>query len=79
MPGGETADDVGARADRLIARVAAVDGTVALFSHAHFLRVLAVRWVGLPVVDGALLALDTATLSVLSYEREQRVVRVWNS
>ncbi len=79
VPGGETADDVGARADRVIARVAAVDGTVALFSHAHFLRVLAVRWVGLPVVDGARFALDTATLSVLSYEREQRVVRVWNS
>ena len=78
-PGGETADDVGARADRLIARAAAVDGTVAMFSHAHFLRVLAVRWVGLPVLDGAMLALDTATLSVLSFEREQRVVRVWNS
>jgi len=78
-PGGETADEVGERADRLIARAAAVDGTVAMFSHAHFLRVLAVRWVGLPVVDGALLVLDTATLSVLSYEREQRAVRVWNS
>ena len=78
-PGGETAADVSERADRLIARAAAFDGTVAMFSHAHFLRVLAVRWVGLPVVDGALLALDTATLSVLSYEREQRVVRVWNS
>jgi probable phosphoglycerate mutase len=79
VPGGESADDVGARADRVLARAAAVDGDVALFSHAHFLRVLAVRWVGLPVVDGALLALDTATVSVLSYEREQRVIRVWNS
>jgi len=78
-PGGETADEVGARADRLLARASAVDGTVAVFSHAHFLRVLAVRWIGLPVVDGALLALDTATISVLSYEREQRVIRVWNS
>ena len=79
VPGGETADDVGARADRLIERASTVDGAVAMFSHAHFLRVLAVRWVGLPVADGALLALDTATLSVLGYEREQRVVRVWNS
>ena len=78
-PGGETADEVGARADRVIARAVAVDGTVAMFSHAHFLRVVAVRWVGLPVADGALLALDAATLSVLSHEREQRVVRVWNS
>ena len=63
----------------MLARVSAVDGTVAMFSHAHFLRVLAVRWIGLPVVDGALLALDPATVSVLSYEREQRVIRVWNS
>ena len=78
-PGGETADEVGARADRMLARACAVDGTVAMFSHAHFLRVLAVRWIGLPVVDGALLALDPATVSVLSYEREQRVIRVWNS
>ncbi len=79
MPGGETAAEVGARADRLLARVAAANGTVAMFSHAHFLRVLAVRWVGLPVADGALLALDPATISLLSHEREQRVIRVWNS
>ena len=78
-PGGETAAEVGARADRLLARVAAANGTVAMFSHAHFLRVLAVRWIGLPVADGALLALDPATISLLSHEREQRVIRVWNS
>ena len=59
--------------------VAAANGTVAMFSHAHFLRVLAVRWIGLPVADGALLALDPATISLLSHEREQRVIRVWNS
>ena len=79
-PGGETADEVGPRADRLLARAwPRSNGTVAMFSHAHFLRVLAVRWIGLPVADGALLALDPATISVLSYEREQRVIRVWNS
>jgi probable phosphoglycerate mutase len=63
----------------VIAWAATVDGAVALFSHAHFLRVLAARWLDLPVSGGALLALDTGTLSVLAYEREQRVVRVWNS
>jgi probable phosphoglycerate mutase len=78
-PGGETAAAVGARAARLLARVAAIDGAVALFSHGHFLRVLGARWIGLPVAGGALLALDTATVSVLGQERDQRVVRVWNS
>ncbi|HZP28609.1 MAG TPA: histidine phosphatase family protein [Acidimicrobiia bacterium] len=75
---GETADAVGARADRVLARLAGVDGSVALFSHGHFLRILAARWLGLPAVDGRLLALDTATLSVLGYEHETRVVRRWN-
>jgi probable phosphoglycerate mutase len=78
-PGGETATEVGARADRLLAHVSAIGGAVALFSHGHFLRVLGARWVGLPVRDGALLALDTATMSVLGHEHDQRVVRVWNS
>ena len=78
-PGGETATDVGARADRLLARVAAIDGTVALFSHGHFLRVLGARWIDLPVCEGARLALDTAALSVLGHERDTRVLRTWNS
>jgi probable phosphoglycerate mutase len=78
-PGGETAAEVGARADRVIARVLAADGPVALFSHGHFLRVLGARWIGLPVADGALLALETASISVLGHERECRVLRTWNS
>jgi probable phosphoglycerate mutase len=78
-PGGETAAEVGARADRLLAHVAGIGGAIALFSHGHFLRVLGARWIGLPVRDGALLALDTATMSVLGHEHDQRVVRVWNS
>ncbi len=78
-PGGESADDVAARADRLIARVVAAGGTVALFSHGHFLRVLGARWIGLPASAGAGFGLDTATVSCLGYEREQRVVRVWNA
>jgi broad specificity phosphatase PhoE len=77
-PGGESAAEVAARADRVIARCGAVDGTVAVFSHGHFLRVLGARWVGLEAADGRLLGLDTASLSVLGHEREQRVLRVWN-
>ena len=52
---------------------------MALFSHGHFLRVLGARWIGLPAIDGRLLALDPATESVLDHERGQRVVRTWNA
>jgi len=78
-PDGETATAVAARADRVIERACEAGGVVALFSHGHFLRVLGARWVGLPASGGALLALDTATLSFLGHEREQRVLRMWNS
>jgi probable phosphoglycerate mutase len=78
-PGGETAEQVAARADRVIARALSAGGPVAVFSHGHFLRALGARWVGLPATGGALLALDTATLSMLGHERDQRVLRVWNS
>jgi broad specificity phosphatase PhoE len=78
-PGGETAGQVTARADRLLARAEEAGGVVAMFSHAHLLRVLGARWIRLPASGGALLALDTATLSFLGREREQRVLRVWNS
>jgi broad specificity phosphatase PhoE len=77
---GETAVDVGVRADRVIARALPTlqSGDVALVSHAHFLRVLAARWLGLAATGGALLALDTASVSVLGFERAERVVRRWN-
>jgi len=78
-PGGETVADVGRRVDRVIAEIEGADGDVALFAHGHLLRVLAARWVGLDAEAGALLALSTATLSALGYERETRVVRRWNS
>jgi broad specificity phosphatase PhoE len=77
-PGGETAAQVGARVDRLIGEVGSLDGDAALFAHGHVLRVLAARWVGLPPEDGGVLYLSTATLSVLGYEREVPVIRLWN-
>jgi broad specificity phosphatase PhoE len=77
-PGGEAAAAVGARLDRVVARVRAVDGRTLVFAHGHSLRVLAARWLGLEVADGRLLRLDTATISVLGYERETPVVLRWN-
>jgi probable phosphoglycerate mutase len=78
-PGGEIADAVAARADRVLERAVAAGGVVALFSHGHFLRVLGARWIGQPAAAGAWLGLDTATVSCLGHERTQRVLRVWNA
>jgi broad specificity phosphatase PhoE len=78
-PGGEQPADVGRRADRVLAALADLDEDVALFAHGHILRVVAARWLGLGPEAGALLALSTATISVLGYERETRVVRRWNA
>jgi probable phosphoglycerate mutase len=78
-PGGETAADVGRRVDRVLAELEGVEGDVAVFAHGHVLRVMAARWVSLPPESGALLALNTGTVSVLGYERETRVVRRWNA
>jgi broad specificity phosphatase PhoE len=77
-PGGESAAQVGLRADRVIARVRAGDGDAIAFAHGHLLRVVAARWLGLGPEAGALLALTTATVSLLGWEREQAVVRRWN-
>jgi broad specificity phosphatase PhoE len=77
-PNGETAADVGARADRVIARIRAADGDVVVFGHGHMLRVLAARWLGLPPADGALFALATGTLSMLGYEHGTAVIRSWS-
>jgi len=75
---GETLEQLGVRADSVVAELAGAAGDCAVFAHGHMLRVLAARWLGLPPAAGALLALSTATLSVLGYERERRVVRLWN-
>ena len=79
-PGGESPDDVAARADRVIERVRAIDGNVLLFSSGHFLRVLAVRWLDLPPLQGKSLMLSTASLSALSYEHDPSdpAVQLWN-
>jgi probable phosphoglycerate mutase len=78
-PGGETAEEVGRRLDRVVAKVRAHGGRVLVFTHGHAGRVLAARWLGLPPTEGRLFALDTATISVLGHEREDAVVRRWNS
>ena len=78
-PGGETAEQVGAGVDPLVAELKAGEGDVALFAHGHLLRVLTARWLGLPPRDGALFALSTATLSMLGFERETAVIRRWNA
>jgi len=77
IPGGETAAEVGARVDRVIARALDVDGDVALVGHGHCLRILAARWLGLPARDGRLFHLDSGTVSELSWEREQPVLKSW--
>ena len=77
-PGGESAEEVGARAERVIARAVATGGDVALFGHGHMLRVLAARWLGLEPTAGRLLALSTGSVSVLGYERDIRVLQMWN-
>ena len=78
-PGGESAEQVTERLDRAIKRVRAVDGRSLVVSHGHALRAFAARWLGLPVTEGRLFRLDTATVSVLAYERETPVVLHWNS
>lgn len=78
-PGGESPEQVCVRIDRLIARVRAVEGHVALFAHGHILRVLAARWLGFPVLAGCHFMLDPATLSVLSYYRGIPAVKRWNA
>jgi broad specificity phosphatase PhoE len=80
-PGGESAEQVGVRLDRVLAKVRHLlaDGDVALVGHGHALRVCAARWVGLPAGGGALLRLDTATLSELGHEHGRPVVVRWNN
>lgn len=80
-PGGESLEAVGARADRVIARLRAADDPAIVFSSGHFLRVLAARWLGLDAAYGRLLLLGTASLSILGYEHNnpaEPVLKLWN-
>ena len=78
VPNGEMLEQVAVRASRTIETAMAGAGDVALFSHGHFLRILAAIWIGLPAAGGRLLALDTASICVLGYERATRVISRWN-
>jgi broad specificity phosphatase PhoE len=77
-PGGESAEQVAARADRVIERALSAAGDVGVFGHGHMLRVLGARWLGSPPTDGRFLALSTGSVSVLGWEREARVIERWN-
>jgi broad specificity phosphatase PhoE len=79
-PDGESPEQVGGRADRVIRRVRAIEGDVLLFSSGHFLRVFAARWIGLAPAAGRHFLLGTASLSALSYEhdRSEPAIRLWN-
>jgi len=79
-PNGESIEQIGERADRVVARLRALDRNAVVFSSGHFSRVLAARWLGLPPADGRLFTLNTTTLSILGYEhdRSEPVLRLWN-
>ncbi len=78
VPKGESIELVGHRAQRVIQRALAADGDVVLFAHAHILRILAACWLGLSPDAGRLFVLRTASISVLGFERETRVITRWN-
>ena len=81
-PAGESPEQISHRADLVIARLRSAEGNVALFSHSHFLRALAVRWIGLPVGEGRHLVLSTGSLSILSHESndpQEPAISLWNA
>ena len=79
-PSGESASDVAARADRVIARLRGLSGDTLVFGHGHFLRALGARWIGAPVALGSRLLLSTASVSVLGYEHgvNDPAIVLWN-
>ena len=79
-PNGESPEQIGARADRVVSRVRAIKGNVLIFSSGHFLRVFAARWLGLEPAAGKFFMLDTASLSALSYEKDlsHPAILFWN-
>jgi len=77
-PGGESPEQVAARADRVVQRVRRIDGDVLLFSSGHFLRTLAARWIGAEPMLGRSFVLSTASLSALGYEHTDPAILRWN-
>jgi probable phosphoglycerate mutase len=80
-PNGESPEQVGARADRIVTKARAQRGDVLVFSHGHFIRVLAARWLGQPVYDARYFVCGTASLGIMGYEHhnlEEPVVSLWN-
>jgi broad specificity phosphatase PhoE len=81
-PGGESPAQVSARADGVLTRLRALDGRVAIFSHGHFLRSLAVRWIELPILHGRNLGLAAGAVSLLGYEHrslDEPAIELWNA
>jgi len=78
-PGGELPEDIGARVDRVIARVRVTEGDIILFAHGHVLRVFAARWLGLPPSAGQHFLLDTATVNILGYYHGIPAIKLWNA
>lgn len=76
--GGETADQIGARADRFLSSIGGSGRRVLAFSHGHMSRVLGARWIGRPATGGAVLGLDTSAICVLGWERETPILKLWN-
>jgi probable phosphoglycerate mutase len=77
-PNGETPAHAAARADQILKKLHGKQGNIAIFSHGHFSRVLAARWLGLPVERAAHFFLSTSSISILSSEHELPVIRLWN-
>jgi len=77
-PEGESIEDIGARADRVLARLSSLDGNILLFSHGHFLRVLGVRYLGLSVSCGRYFILKPASISILGHEHGSRALDAWD-
>lgn len=78
-PEGESPAEVGERVDRVIRKIRAIGGDVALFSHGHLSRVFATRWIDLPVANGHMFVLDTATLNVLGAYHDSPAIVTWNA
>jgi broad specificity phosphatase PhoE len=81
-PGGESTTQVSERADAVVAELRAMQGRVAIFSHGHFLRSLAVRWIELPILHGRSFGLNAGALSLLGYEHQslcEPAIELWNS